>query len=357
MKKTLLSVSMSLAFGMLFVTNQVEGQSILENTKMRFFAHGGYTLKNDKPATGADKLTHAFNSGGFNFFTISQITEKISYVGELFLGYKGDGADHVDFNIERSYVKYAVNDYLNVSLGRLYIPLGYWNSKYNQGMVYQPTINRPYITRNQNDKGIISSTGNGLQLSGENIGKLKFSYFGFIGNTAGAPSLNTDNVNSKAFTGKVKIEPINNLQVFVSAHSDFIKKGAKSISGTVMKNDVSQTIFNGGVAYFNSESPIELAAEYFQIYNTVSTVGTGKNTGAYAYLGYRVKNFTPYLQADLLEYDKKDAYFTINNLRGMAAGFRYNFSSNAVLKMEYKYRTSTKLLNQDVVSIQFALGF
>lgn len=358
MKKLLLS---NLAFasvaGLFLFSGSASSQTMLENTKLRLFAHEGYTFKNDKPANKPAVASSAFNTGGFNFFVISQVTEKLSVVGELFIGFKGDGSTLVPFNIERSFVKYAVNDYVNIRLGRMYTPLGYWNNTFNQGIVFQPTINRPYIIRNQNDKGIIATNGNGLQIDGENMGKLKFSYYVMVDNTSGAPSLNTDNTLKKAISLKLKIEPIENLQVFVSGRQDVIKAGGASITGTIIKHNVDQTILNGGVAYFTSESPIEFAAEYYNIANMVESIGTGKNNGAYVYVGYKIKSYTPYVQADVISYDSKDAYFTKNDIKGLVCGMRYNFNPLSVIKIEYKYRGTQTLKNQDVISLQMAVGF
>lgn len=327
--------------------------SYAQELKMMYLGHTGYTAKWNPGA----KNQSAFNTGGIDLLITSDITEKLSAQGEFFLGFKGDGADQVPFNIERLYVKYAVNDYFNVRLGRMYTPLGFWNNKYTQGMIFQPTINRPYAVRNQNDKGIIATNSVGLQVDGENIGKLKFSYYLMIDNTTGAPSINTDNTTDKSVTAKLKIEPIENLQVFVSYRSDVIYAGGKSIQGTTMLNDVNQSIVNAGIAYFTSDSPLEVAFEYFQVTNDVKTFGKTTNNIGYAYLGYRIKNLTPYLQADLLNYDKNEKYFTVNNLTGMIIGARYSLAPSAILKMEYKYRGTDALYHQDVVSAQFAVRF
>jgi hypothetical protein len=131
-----------------------------QDTKVTYFGHTGYTSKyDDNPST---KNQSAFNTGGFNMFVTSELSKKISVLGEFFMGFKGDGATLVDFNIERLYLKYAANDKLNIRVGRMYTPLGFWSNRYTQGLIFQPCINRPYSVRNQNDKGIIATNSIGL---------------------------------------------------------------------------------------------------------------------------------------------------------------------------------------------------
>lgn len=326
-----------------------------QDTKVTYFGHTGYTAKlDDNPST---QNQSAFNTGGFNMFVTSELSEKITVLGEFFMGFKGDGAAVVDFNIERLYIKYAVNDKLNIRLGRMYTPLGFWNNRYTQGLVFQPTINRPYPVRNKNDKGIISTNSVGLQLDGENIGKFRFSYYLMVDNTSGAPSINTDNTTKKSINAKIKFEPIENWEIFTSVRTDFIAAGSQSVQGLPVANDVSQTIYNVGMAHMTQASPFEMAFEYFHVANDVATFGQTGSDLLYGYLGYRIGKITPYVLTDFLRFTDRERYFAPNNLSEFVIGARYALTPAAVIKLEYEY-VSTNVINQEnVLSLQVAARF
>ena len=77
----------------------------------------------------------------------------------------------------------------------------------------------------------------------------------------------------------------------------------------------------------------------------------------YAYLGYKINKFVPYLQWDQLTYDDKDQFYDTNNLTGMIVGARYSIAPTAVIKAEYKYRGTETINHQDVLSLQVAARF
>ncbi|MFY0686585.1 MAG: hypothetical protein JXQ90_05445 [Cyclobacteriaceae bacterium] len=329
---------------------------LAQETQVLYFGHAGYTAKINNDDTKDNQS--AFNTGGFNMFVTSKLTDRISVLGELFMGFKGDGSTLVNFNIERLYFKYQVKDKLNLRIGRQYTPLGFWNNTYTQGIVYQPTINRPYPVRNENDKGILSTNSVGLQIDGEDIGGMLFSYYLMVDNTTGSASINTDNTTKKAITGKLKFEPILDWDVFASARHDFIVAGGESVQGVVQANEVQQTIFNAGIAHMTVISSFELSVEYFHVINNIESVNKSSNNFMYGYVGYRVNQITPYFQYGYLEYDASDQYFVPSVRRAFVTGLRYNFTPDVVLKMEYKYRKKESTdPRQDVISLQVAAVF
>jgi len=343
------------SLSLLFIAVTIAGLA-QEKTEVLYFGHAGWTGKINHDE-GIDNQ-NAFNTGGFDLFITSDLNDRLSVLGELFMGFKGDGGTLVDFNIERLYFKYQVSDVLNLKIGRQYTPMGFWNNTYTQGIVFQPTINRPYSVRNENDKGVLTTNSVGLQIDGEDIGAKQFSYYFMVDNTAGAPSINTDNTTSKAYTGKLKFEPLLDWDVFVSVRFDKVVAGSESIQGITQPNDVDQTIYNVGFAHMTITSPLEVAFEYFRVINDVNTIGKSQNNLGYGYLGYRINKWTPYAQHDFLDYDEDDTYFAPATTTGLVLGARYNFTPSSVIKMEYKYRDiEGRTDRQDVFSVQVAAVF
>jgi hypothetical protein len=350
MKKSLTrGVTIVFAFVTLF---SLDGRS--QDLQVSYFGHAGYTAKFNHDGSPNQS---AFNSGGIDILLTSQIGDRFTAMGELFTGYRGDGATGVTMSIERLNFKYAVNDYFNVRIGRMYTPLGFWQSRYSQAQFFAPTINAPYAVRTKYDKGIIPTNSVGLQVEGENIGRLRFSYYMMIDNTSGAPSLNTDNTDFKAFTGKIKIEPVETFEVFVSGRKDKLMAGSTSVQGNPVTENTDQIYLNAGVVHISQASPLEFAYEYYNVANTTASAGKVNSNFMYAYLGYRIKRVTPYVQWDHLAFDDTDETFSGNNLTGFIVGCRYAIASQAIIKMEYKYRSNETIANQDVISVQLAARF
>jgi hypothetical protein len=366
-----------------------------QDTKIRFFAHTGGNISWDNTATkeGPSKSRGAFNAGGFDLFLTSQVSDRVSVLSENFIGYKSNGGNSLDFSIQRLFIKYAVNDYLNVKIGKMLSPLGYWNHTYNYGYVLQPTIDRPRPVLDKDQGGLINSQDVGIQLEGDNITALKLGYKLLMSNGVSG-SDNSSNYMGKAFTLNLNIEPVEDLKFFVSGSTDRIKKGAtfvqaagysqtqastrpisksvslttNNVSAIVIKSaiDVEQKTLNLATAYFSAERPLEFAAEASRIWNhnphASDSIATNSFVDqAYAYVGYKVKNFTPYVVSSITLGKKNEILYspTLATYRNAKVGLRYNFSPLAVAKLEYSInnqRTSTKTIYNQL-QIQFAVGF
>lgn len=329
-------------------------QGFSQTVQVSYFGHAGYTGKINDNSTPNQS---AFNSGGLDILLTSEISEKFTALSELFTGYRGDGANSVSLSVERLYFKYLVNDYLNVRIGRMYTPLGFWQSRYSQAQFFQPTINAPYAVRTKYDKGILPTNSVGLQVDGENIGKLRVSYYLMLDNSSGAPSLNTDNSTFKAVTGKIKIEPIENLEVFASMRKDKIEAGSTSLAGNPIAENTDQSIYNVGLVHIAQSSKFEVAFEYYKVIDETKSQGQIGNDFLYGYIGYKIKKIVPYLQWDKLNYAKEDTFFETKDLTGLVVGARYSIAPTAVVKLEYKYRNTLAINHQDVVSIQVSARF
>ena len=329
-----------------------------QDLNVSYYGHAGYTGKYENVST--KNFTSAFNSGGLDILINSQLSDRLKATGELFSGFRGDGATSVVLSIERLNFKYAVNDYFNLTLGRMYSPLGFWQSRYSQAQYFAPTINAPYAVRTRMDKGIIPTNSVGFQVDGENIGALGLSYYFMVDNTSGAPSLNTDNTDFKALTAKIKITPIENLDIFIAGRNDEIIKGSTNPTGKLTTEHIGQRILNGGLVHISQDSKLEYALEYYHIVNKGMLAET-KNDFSYFYLGYKLGKFVPYLQGDLLNYATKDKYYDPKSLLGMVVGGRYALTQTSILKVEYKlrdsYRNKVATPHEDVYSLQFSAKF
>ena len=163
MKKSILKLLGITSFVFTITLSNLHSQDL----QVSYFGHAGYTAKFNHQSNSPDQ--NSFNSGGLDILLTSQISDRLSAIGELFSGYRGDGANSVTLSIERLNFKYAVNDYLNLRIGRMYTPLSFWQARYSQAQFFQPTINAPYAIRTKYDKGLLPTNSVGLQVEGENI--------------------------------------------------------------------------------------------------------------------------------------------------------------------------------------------
>jgi hypothetical protein len=89
----------------------------------------------DRPGTKS-----GFNMGQFVLHIASPLSKHISYFGEVSLT-----AQPTLYNVdlERSFIRYAPNDYIGLSFGRYHTPVNYWNTQFHHGAWLQTTISRP----------------------------------------------------------------------------------------------------------------------------------------------------------------------------------------------------------------------
>ena len=186
----------------LLVGGSLSAQSLLENTQLRFFTDAGFKAARDT----AQKLMPEFQSGGIEMLITSQISDKISLLAEPVL--RVDGT----ISMERAMLKYSFNNYLNISAGRLYVPLGLWNTTFFRfAKALTPTIDAPQIIANRDEGGAAMNKANGIMVSGDDISKLRFGYRLMVSN-----GRNAINSRQKYYIGNVFIEPVDNLRFSVT---------------------------------------------------------------------------------------------------------------------------------------------
>src|SRR3989454_2060678 len=94
-----------------------------------------------------------FTEGQFVLHLNSNLTQKVSFMGELSLTARTDAGSGMPpvtgFNaeVERSIIRFEHNDYLKVSFGRYHTPINWWNTAFHHGQWLQTTISRPEMVQ------------------------------------------------------------------------------------------------------------------------------------------------------------------------------------------------------------------
>jgi hypothetical protein len=330
MKFTKLYLKGSFLLLLLLCGGVLSAQSLLENTQVRFFTDAGITAARDTSKV----LTPAFQFGGIEILITSQITDKISLLAEPVM--RPDGT----ISMERVMIKYSLNTYFNLSAGRLYTPIGLWNTTFfRYAKALTPTIDAPPIIANFEEGGTAINKDNGIQISGDDISKLRFGYRIMAGN-----GYNLPNSKNKIYYGNFFIEPIDNLRFALFTSHQKVVSASAVPAGTLNVGGTS--------LMYMGDTNFEFALDYSRAYFRLAATGsTSISNIYYVYVGYKINNIVPYIQYynGLLNFVIENASTTI--------GLRYNISALSVLKAEAQFLETDDFAKINQVKVIWAIGF
>lgn len=310
------------------MVNKSYAQSVLDNTQLRFFADAGLSVSRDS----SDTLKPAFQFGGIEMLITSQVTDKISLLAEPVL--KSDGS----VSMERVMLNYSFNNYFNISAGRLYTPIGIWNTTfYRYAKALNPTIDAPQVIANFEEGGSGINKDIGVQISGNDITNARLGYRLMVGN-----GYNAFNSSKKIIYYNVFAEPLDNLKISVSGVHQHVNAGL--LPANVTLNSITlAAMYIGGKKF-------EAACDFNR---AVSKMEIGKNSTNiyYLYAGYKIKTLTPYVQ---YYHGIKDFVVDYTNA---IAGVRYNLSALSVIKVEAQFLKADDFTKINQFKILWAVGF
>ncbi|GHN00441.1 hypothetical protein WSM22_19300 [Cytophagales bacterium WSM2-2] len=298
----------------------------------------------------ANKNYSTFGFGGFDNFVSSQLSDKLSFIGEIIVQPKEGQEFRVD--VERIHITYEFNDNFKIKVGRFYAPIGYYTTNFysDHAAIFTPSIARPAILAYEDDGGVLETRATGVMFSASNLTALNLSYDFALTNGIGS-SVAGDNDKNKAVTMRLTANPFEGLSFGAGARFDKLDATTISrVSNVELGESVTSNNFSAFGAY--NKGKWLLIGEYYSIVNQSNSVGTVKSQGAFAYAGYTIKNkLTPYVQYDYLDIAANDVYYSnAGNESGFDWGVKYAFSYKSVLKAEYHVDSQTGYL-------QYAIGF
>lgn len=301
-----------------------------------------------------------FGLGEQDLFITSEITPRLSFLGETVFKFSLGSPTDFAISIERIILKYNYAGNHSILIGKHHTPVNYWNDTYHHGRVFFPTIDRPLLFA----QGIIPLHTTGVSLQGQNLGQLRFGYDVMVGNGLGAGEL-IDNNGFKSLTVAVHVKPKNGWRMGASLYHDVISRGSMlhNHSGGVTPKaltKIKQNIMTASFAYNDSvfSKKYELLAESSMALNKSDSLGMQNTIASYAYAGLRITDkIIPYVRVDDIQYRNQEVYFSDNNVQSFIGGVRYEFNYLAVVKLEYQRTKSHHSAATDQVSFQVAVGF
>ncbi len=315
--------------------------SSAQNTQIKGFADFLTSYQKGQASFGFDEQ---------DLFITSELTDRISFLGESVFKFTPTSPTDFSVSIERLIIKYNIQGNNNLILGKIHTPINYWNNTYHHGRVFYPTIERPLLF----DAEIIPLHTTGIFLQGHDFGNIRFGYDAGIGNGLGSVPVQ-DNDKRKSVTVAAHIKPGDKVFIGASWYNDAVSKGA-NVNGKIINWKVNQNLYTGSVAYFGNK--FELLAESTWGVNKTDTTGSRNTLASYLYAGYKITpKLIPYIRLDDLEYQKGEILFDKDNTTSIIAGARYEINYLTVIKLEYQYKNAELQGKTNTITAQFAIGF
>ncbi len=298
-----------------------------------------------------------FALGEFDTYISSQLNDNFSFLSEVV--YAADGASSA-LDIERFQIKYSMDNYFNIIVGRQHQAFSYWNSNYHHGSLISPSIDRPMLARFEDMGGFLPIHATGITFSGEKISGLNFGYDVMISNGSDGfdPNMATDNDNNKAIMTNLFLEPIDGLRIGGAYYMDKHIKGSNSLKkdkGSIVSlvDDMNQTFFVTNLNYINGN--IEFLSEFVSNTNNINSTKTN-TTAFYVFGGYKIDKFVPYVRAEQVKFDQNEKYFNAIDKTTYTLGFRYEINYLCVFKAEFRnWKIGDRYTNEAIT--QIAIGF
>jgi hypothetical protein len=295
-------------------------------------------------ATDQRGAKSGFNEGQFVLHLNSNLSQKVTVLGELSLTARTDAgigtppASGFNVEVERSIIRFEENDYFKVSFGRYHTPINYWNTEFHHGQWLQTTISRPEMVQ-FGGKFIPVHFVGALVEGAVPAGGLNLNYNVGVGNGRGTVISRAgdfgDINNNRAWLVNLFARPDHpfGLQFGASVYRD-------KITPTAGLN--AREWIQSGHIVWRKENP-EFIAEFANVtHETIAGRPATFNSQAwYVQVAYRLPGIAvlwkPYYRFEYIHIPKSDPIFLgVPSLAGSVAGVRYDITSFAALKLEYR---------------------
>lgn len=309
-------------------------------------------------ASNGRGTTNAFSLGQLDLFITSQLSEKFSVVSELILEAKRDNS--FEFEIHRLLLRYAMNDYLNLSAGRYHSGIGYYNTAFHHGSYFATAANRPFLFAFEGQGGVLPLHNVGVSATGRiPSGSLGLRYIAEVGNGRSARSASDrtvqtafDENNGKSYNLGLNARPdwLPGLQAGFSFYHD-------RLTPTAAPN-VDQRIMAAHVVY---QSPrYEWLNEAVFIRHKPEVAGgiPTYTPGFYTQFARRFGKAQPYFRYQYLNAPARDLLLRdIGRRNGPSFGLRYDLTTYAAFKSQYDRTERRGLSTLDELILQLAFTF
>ena len=304
-------------------------------TEFRGFGHQEFS------AVKKDSTDAYFSIGEHDFFITGKLSNRISFLGEYVVRFNGSSPTAFLPSIERSFVKFNYVNNHSIIAGKVHTPVNYWNDTYHHGRLLFPVIDRPFAF-----SYLVPLHTLGIQIQGQNLGKLGFGYDLMAGNGIAS----TDNFQggiNPALCLALHIKPLPGMRIGASYYRNQLNRNfsgahighALTPGGNPLKlykGPLNYQLFSSSFALFGK--PIELLNEFSFNRTRTDSLGSAFNFSNFLYLGYRLNDHQiPFLLIDYIHTSEKDLHVYPIEMLKVALGFRYEFNYLINLKAQVEH--------------------
>jgi len=306
----------------------------------------------------------SFELGQLDLFLTSTFSNHMSALVESVFEYEEDTQEGI-LDVERVLLQYKPSPYLHVDLGRYHSGIGYYNTEYHHGVIFQTALDRPAFFSFEDDGGILPIHNIGVSANGEiPSGSLGLHYLAEMGNgrSYGSPSVSPvqpirDENGTKSVNVGFWMQPsrLTGLRLGASVYRD---------RWSYQNDSVRQFVFAGYAVYRLGR--IEFLNESLWMHHSrASEQGRNRSTsvpGGYALFSYRLGSLRPYFRYEFLNPNESDPVaLTVLGQGGwqrrMSMGIRYDLNEGTTVKFQMDRLAQKNLALSHQARMQFAFAF
>ena len=294
-------------------------------------------------ATDQRGARSGFSEGQYTLHISSALSSKVNFISELTASARTDAgtgtpaATGFNFEVERSILRFDQSDHFKASFGRYHTPINWWNTAFHHGQWLQTSISRPEMTQFGGRFIPVHFIG-GLAEGAVPLGGLNLNYNVGVGNgrnsviSRGGDAGDTNNHRAWLVNLFAKPDRLYGLIAGGSVYHDKI---------TLAGNREFREWITSAHMVWQKENP-ELIAEFANVnHQEVGRPNTFNSQAYYIQMAYRLpwleRLWKPYYRFEYIHIPRADAVFQgVPNLAGSIAGIRYDISSFAAIKAEYR---------------------
>jgi hypothetical protein len=284
---------------------------------------------------------NSFSLGQFDFFITSALSEWVSVLSEVVFEFDEDTND-ILIDVERIELKYSPSGILNIRLGRMHTPLGYWNQAFHHGAWFQTSASRPVIYLFEDEGGILPVHSVGIQLFGvKTFACLDWKYNASVSNGRG-----------KSVT---EIQNVKDGNDGIIAYFDKIPPDSTK---PARNGEIDERILGGYVVFLKDN--IEFLAELVHIMHDDQVSGRSFGTRGFYLMGaYQIGKWKPYYRFDRVNFHEGDPYFAMNafDIDKSTFGIRWDPILWNSIKLEYGFNEREGANNTNAIGVHADFTF
>ncbi len=289
-----------------------------------------------RPEDGAGRS--AFQLGSLDIFLTGQLGDRLGVLAEVILE---GGDDELAFDAERLWTAWNFSDGLYLKLGLEHLPISRWNRVWHHGKYLELTIERPFLARFEDDGGPLPMHVSGLEAGGRQLsGAGQIEWTAMLSNGRGPVPEDRqrtgDDNGAKALDLSISLAPsaFDGLRFGAAARRDAFP--ADPGSGRLR---AEEELAASAFVQFD-HGPWNLLAEAATLLHDDRGGGSFHHRGAYAQVGFRDGEWTPYARLDLLSMERGDPFYVdadldLDRIEALV-GVRRELGERAALKLELR---------------------